>query len=524
MKRDRNSQPKKQDDSFVLELPLRVTANDERRLETIFFASRQVYNACLGEALKRLKLMRDSRVYQRALAAPRGAVRNRLFKEAREAVGFREYDLHTYFNNRVRQAWIREHVSSPVGQKLATRAFQAVEEYSFKAKGRPRYKGVNQLDSIEGKSNLTAIMWRDGQVNILGLELKTVLDPMDKHGVQAWGLQQRVKYVRLVRRRVRSKTRYFAQLVLAGKPLVKQKHQARLGNAEKRVALDLGPSTIAMVGEAHAELLEFVPELNDLQCERRVLQRRLDRSRRAANPENHQPDGTIRPGRMAWRYSHRYKKTRGELAELERRLAAYRRTEQHRLVNDVLQHGCVIHTEAVSIKAWQKSFGRSIRIKAPGLFMGALTRKAESAGGQVNLINTRHTALSQQCACGTRSKKPLSVRVHECPECGLVMQRDLLAAYLALHTATTTIPHVLHADKAMLAYQGAEPLLRAAWQHATTKPASGRPRPSTFGTYRSQSGSPEQDPAPTVKAQHVVPHSWEGLGEARGIRVRTPLL
>lgn len=511
----------KPSDSFILELALRVTPRDERRLEAMFFAARQVYNACLGESLKRLKLMRDSKLYQRALSAPRGAERNRLFKEAREAAGFREYDLHHYFNNRVRKAWIYDLASSPVGQKLATRAFQAANEYSFGKRGRPRFKGTNQLDSIEGKSNESAIRWRDGVVKVLDLELKAILDPKDKHGVQAWGLEQRVKYVRLVRRRVRSKTRYFAQLVLDGQPLVKAKHQQRLENAGKRVALDVGPSTVAVVGEAHAALLEFIPGLNDLQRERRILQRKLDRSRRATNPHNYREDGTITPGPKRWVRSRSYQKTRDQLAELERRLATHRRNQQQHLVNEVLQHGSNVMLEDVSVKTWQRMFGRSVRVKAPGLFVEKLARKAESAGGRVHLINTRTTALSQRCVCGNRAKKRLNERVHDCPNCGLVMQRDLLAAYLALHTDTTTLPHVLHADKARLAYQGAEPLLRAAWQHAT-QPANGQPRPSTFGTFRSQSGSPEQDPAPTAKAQHDVPHKGEGLGEARGIRVRTP--
>lgn len=39
--------------SFVLELPLRVNASDARQLEVLFFAARQAYNACLGEALRR---------------------------------------------------------------------------------------------------------------------------------------------------------------------------------------------------------------------------------------------------------------------------------------------------------------------------------------------------------------------------------------------------------------------------------------------------------------------------------------
>ncbi len=55
------------------------------------------------------------------------------------------------------------------------------------------------------------------------------------------------------------------------------------------------------------------------------------------------------------------------------------------------------------------------------------TYKAEDAGRSVVLVNPRNT--SQMCSrCGQIVKKDLSVRVHDCPHCGLVLDRDLNAA------------------------------------------------------------------------------------------------
>jgi putative transposase len=64
-------------------------------------------------------------------------------------------------------------------------------------------------------------------------------------------------------------------------------------------------------------------------------------------------------------------------------------------------------------RAWQKNYGRSVKVRAPGMFIEGLTRKAESAGGQVLEINTQTTKLSQydhtthDCV-----KKKLSQRWH----------------------------------------------------------------------------------------------------------------
>jgi len=127
-------------DSFILELPLRVSPTQEKQLLARLEAARQVYNGCLGESLKRLALLRQSKVYQAARKLPKGSKKARTrtlaFREANGSVGFREYDLHAYavqFNH----CWIGDHLDIHVIQKLATRAFRAVQQHSFGKRGRP---------------------------------------------------------------------------------------------------------------------------------------------------------------------------------------------------------------------------------------------------------------------------------------------------------------------------------------------------------------------------------------------------
>jgi putative transposase len=53
--------------------------------------------------------------------------------------------------------------------------------------------------------------------------------------------------------------------------------------------------------------------------------------------------------------------------------------------------------------------------------------KAGEAGKHVKLVAP--TGTSQECsACGGTVKKSLAVRVHRCPRCGLVIDRDVNAA------------------------------------------------------------------------------------------------
>ena len=507
-------------DTFVVEIPLRTTSSQEKRLLARLEAARQVYNGCLGESLKRLALLRQSKAYQAARKLPKGSKeaksRSRAFRKANAAVGFREYDLHAYaaqFNH----CWIGEHLDINTIQKLATRAFKAVQQYAFGKRGRPRFKGKNQMDTVEGKSNKSGIRWREPCVEWLGLELEAIVDHDDP--VILHGLSSRVKYVRLVRRKLNGRNRFYVQLVCEGKPYQKPKNEIGQGD----VGLDIGPSTIAVVGEREAFLVQFCAELEPRKKEIRRLQRKIDRQRRANNPGNYNPDGTIKRGPKTWRKSARQRRTEAKLAELYRKQAAHRKSLHGRLVNHILRMGDTIKLEKLSYRAFQRRFGRSVGMRAPGMFVAHLKRKAASADAEVDEFPTRTTRLSQTChGCGTVEKKPLSQRWHVC-DCSVVAQRDLYSAFLAMCVEGER----LDAGRAREAWPGVDALLQAALSRVE-QPASGQPLPSSFGlgTGRRQSRSPVKANVNASETQDVVPSVVfsVGRGELEKARwtVRTP--
>jgi len=61
--------------------------------------------------------------------------------------------------------------------------------------------------------------------------------------------------------------------------------------------------------------------------------------------------------------------------------------------------------------------------------------KAEYAGKIVELVNPNGT--SQTCLCGYHVPKDLSVRIHNCPNCGLVMPRDQVSAMIIKNRSST---------------------------------------------------------------------------------------
>ena len=156
--------PPKRTPSFVCEVPLCVHPREERILLARLEAARQVYNACLGEARKRVWLVRESKAFRAARTLPRDdPERTPLFAQARQQHGFSDYALHDFAKPLLR-SWLGGHLDSHTIQKLASRAYQTANRLLVGQAKRVRFKGRHQLDSVEGKTNANGIRWRGNQV------------------------------------------------------------------------------------------------------------------------------------------------------------------------------------------------------------------------------------------------------------------------------------------------------------------------------------------------------------------------
>jgi hypothetical protein len=128
----------------------------------------------------------------------------------------------------------------------------------------------------------------------------------------------------------------------------------------------------------------------------------------------------------------------------------------------VATHGNTITVEDCSISTWARLWGKRIALFSPGMLVAAVKRECEATGGVLSRAGTRSTALSQHCLCGVRVPKTLAQRTHDCPNCGLHADRDIVSATLAAcvtladpdDPATARVDYTLaHALRASLASQ-----------------------------------------------------------------------
>ncbi len=490
--------------SFVLELPLKTTPVQESTILVRLDAGRQLYNACLGESLKRLALVRQSKEFPQIIKLPKiidgekNTERMEAFNQLNLKYKFTEYDIQHYATL-IRNSWINEHIGTHIAQKIATRAFKAVQKKAFGIAKNVRFKGKNQFDSLEGKNNKTGLIFKDNVVSWSGLEIQCIVD--ENNDVIAYGLKQRVKYCRLVRRKINGTNRFYLQLILEGKTYQDPEHKTGV----EEIGLDVGPSTIAIVGDTKAELKQFCSEIVPKQKEKRRLQRKQDRQRRANNPQNYNENGTVKKGKKKWKKSNHYKQTSSEVAELDRKLAAHRKSLHGKDINKIITMGTRINTEKIPYRVWQKIFGKSVMVRAPSMFMSRLKIKAENAGGYLNEFPTQSTKLSQMChVCSEAVKKPLSQRWHIC--CGIKMQRDVYSAFLAKCVDVNT--NTLDLARARLLWPGLEPVLSEAMSGVKQSANSGIIVPASFGL--NQKGNQRQSRS-SVKPEATITKAMDDV-------------
>ena len=125
--------------------------DEERILLARLEAARQVYNACLGEARNRVRLVRESKAFQQRGRFPGTTPSARAsFERPETQHGFSDYALQAYAKQ-FGHAWLGEHLDSHVLQKLATRAYGAANRLLVGRAKRVRFKGTAPTGQCGGQ-------------------------------------------------------------------------------------------------------------------------------------------------------------------------------------------------------------------------------------------------------------------------------------------------------------------------------------------------------------------------------------
>ena len=430
-------------------LKLNTSPEQDRWLAHAFWCGQQIYNVLVRHYRKQLrKLIRDPE--HRELLATRRKDnlskkdKNRINQELaaiRRGYGLSEYQLHAYVS--VQQHRYQKYIDSMTAQKIASSVWRSVEKYLFDNGKCIHFRKYDDFDSLEGKSNTSGMRFKDGRLHWR----RQVIQPQIRTDYDREALRSRVKYCRIRRKPVGAKYHYYLQLVLEGKSPVK--HPAGHGTA----GLDIGTSTAAVVTKDSCRLTVLGSDAKDRSAQIRRIQRAMDRSSRATNPDNFLPDGTVCNGARKWIRSKHYKKLQFCKKSLERRYADAVNTCHHRLSNEIASKADTVYVEKMSFNGLarksksatkkadgrfrsRKRFGKSIGNHAPAVFLNILGNRLASGGGQLIKIDTISFRASQyNHVTDDYVRKKLSCRGSFVG--GHYVQRDLYSAFLLRNSNDT---------------------------------------------------------------------------------------
>ncbi len=167
-----------------------------------------------------------------------------------------------------------------------------------------------------------------------------------------------------------------------------------------------------------------------------------------SNGEQIQPPKYLRASekRLARESNHLSKKKKGsnnrnnqriKVAKVHRRIRFQRKDFNHKLSKKLVEDYDHVVFEKLQIQNMVQNhhLAKSISDASWSQLINLTIYKAEYAGKIVELVNPNGT--SQTCICGFPVPKDLSVRIHNCPSCGLVLDRDQVSAMIIKNRSST---------------------------------------------------------------------------------------
>ena len=456
--------------SYVLTLKLKTEKYQEDIINKRLEIARNISNALTNKVLKRYNLMLESKEYMSIKKQLNPVNKNyynsdnikskkiferqrkELYKQLEELyIKFSLSQYSLYEDVKPMYKHFKDNIGSLESQAIADRVWTKFDKLLHGNGNKVTFSKYNEYNSIENKWNKSGLKYdiNSNMVKWNKINIPVIIKNDDLYAQKA--IQDKVKYCRIVRKLIRGKYKYYVQMVMTGIPPIKintETGEVKNGIGVGNVGIDIGTRTIAFSSKNEVKLLELCPEVENIEHKKSILQRKLDRQRRANNPYNYNPDGTIKRGiKLDWFKSNKYIKTQNELRELQRKQADIRKQSHEKLANHILSLGNRIFVETMNFQGLQKRakkttknqqgkfnkkkrFGKSLANKAPAMLIEMINRKLKYEGLEILKINTQKVKASQyNHFTNEYNKKELKDRWNK----DIEIQRDIYSAFLIMN-------------------------------------------------------------------------------------------
>lgn len=460
----------------VLKIPIILQSGDVELLNKRFMIMTNIHNVIVRHAQKLIRIVRRDKKYKKLLAKYKQCKKedkeqrkefSEQLNKIRESYGLSESGLQSYAKKQ--QHKYKMHVTSTQVQKEASRVYRGVEKVLFGDGKDLKIKKFSEQHTIGGKSATNGVCLYDkyhdflpkktnriGKINhVLWCDhwFKLNINYSDEYIIES--LNHNVSYLEIARLAFNDGWHYYVYIYLDGDAPLKYK----TGNST--IGIDPGTSTFAAASETKIFLRELAPNVAKYEKKIQEVQKHIDRSKRQANPQNYNDNGTIKKGKHKWKYSKSCKRALRKLRTLYRKKAAYIKQCHEMLADEVIQDSNAIYVEKINYQGLakrsknpaqrsektvtvtkkngekkvvckfkkKKRFGHSIGCRSPSSLLTILQRKCKQYELKYYEINTSTFKASQY---NHVDNKDIKCKLNDRKKIvdGIEVQRDLYSAFL----------------------------------------------------------------------------------------------
>ena len=433
----------------VVTIPLKTEKWQSDKLNQRMELCRKVYNNLLHDLLKNYKKMLRENDYKESREKINEAYKISDEKERKKIKTtddyknavlknqniIRQYGFNEFGINALSLEYAKvykENISSNVAMLSIGKPMWAAFEKMMYGNGETvHYKKYGSLNSIasDGKSgirivnenNKTVKKW-DGNGKLYcicgtnkGKVLKMPLKIDRKDTYKLEMLTDRTyKIVRITRKLVRGKYKYYVQLTVEGLPALRYNEKTgeirnTTGHGEVGIYIDTTSITCYKASEDKFYKIDLSKGISyENECNK--IMQKMDHLRRLHNPDNFNADGTIKKGiivdgkrrKLIWNNSKNYYKLKNQLSDLYRVEAEQRKLERQRWSNQIIALGDTFYVNDYPFQyaAERKKFsegeekdengrfkkkskaGKAIKNNAPATLVSLIEQKVATRGGE----------------------------------------------------------------------------------------------------------------------------------------------
>lgn len=427
--------------TYTLTLRLLTNDVDEDILNKRFRVACHLYNVGVKEARRRINKLYKDKEYNSIIKSYHKKKEFTLNDEERLKQLRKQYGLYGFacFESylKIGRYKFANYIDSTSNAVLADNLKKAVDKFLFSNGNKIHYKKA--IHSLSAKDNNSGIRYRDGHLVWMGLNIPVRVKEKDAYAKEI--LRNNPKFCRIKRKWHKHKYYYYIELFYNGIPPMKNRH-----TIDNKVGVDIGTSTIAAVSNNRVILKQLNDGIEPIDKKIRYLNRKLNRQRRANNPNNYNSNGTFKR-KCKWIKSNSQRLTEDKIKSLYQKRSAALNNYHNKLANEIIEMGNQIIIEHMNFTSLRrrtretkmtregrckskKRYGNTIQLNAPSGLILKIKQRLNYSNGYLIEANTYKTKASKyNHITGEYMPTKLNDRWKKLAP-GIEVQRDLYSAYL----------------------------------------------------------------------------------------------